>query len=91
MISLEAARLIRESHTPEHQDGNGYNRCALCSYVRHPCETWELADDLVTLLEQGADRIRVGCPNCVDRAAAIPALRCMVCGTGFYDCEADRD
>lgn len=90
MITLERAQLVRKMHTPEHQDGNGYNRCALCSYVRHPCEVWELADDLVTLLERGGDHARIGCPQCVDRAAAIPTLRCMVCGTGFYDEGADQ-
>lgn len=28
-------------------------RCAVCNYTRHPCAVFELADDVLTYLDQG--------------------------------------
>ena len=30
-------------------------RCAVCNYTRHPCTVFELADDVLTYLDQGRD------------------------------------
>jgi len=44
------ARSIVRDHDPANQD-HKYDRCALCGFVRHPCETYELADSVLELLD----------------------------------------
>ena len=44
----EWAYSVRAAHDPETQ-GHGYERCSLCSYTRHPCEAFELADTVIAL------------------------------------------
>jgi len=44
---------VRRDHDPAQQTDNGYERCALCNYSRHPCTTFELADAVLTFLDQG--------------------------------------
>lgn len=39
---------VRAQHDPAVQE-NGYDRCALCHYTRHPCDTYELADTVIAL------------------------------------------
>ena len=46
------AQSIADRHTPANQVGNNYQRCALCSYVRHPCDTYEMAAWVITLLDR---------------------------------------
>lgn len=41
------------SHTPGNQEGNGYQRCALCHYTRHPCDVYDLATAVLWLLDEG--------------------------------------
>lgn len=41
-------------HDPDKQEDNRpANRCARCNFVRHPCETFELAEAVLTLLDDG--------------------------------------
>ena len=40
-------------HTPAQQTDNPYDRCALCSYTRHPCEVHDLASAVLSLLDEG--------------------------------------
>lgn len=42
----------RDQHTPEMQDGNPYERCALCHYTRHPCDVYDLANAVIGLLDR---------------------------------------
>lgn len=46
----EYARSVLDHHDPEQQDSNGYERCAECHYTRHPCEVFEMASAVLTLL-----------------------------------------
>jgi hypothetical protein len=48
--ALEEQRL----HDPKLQEGNGYDRCEHCHYVRHPCSVHELATIVLELLDRGA-------------------------------------
>lgn len=41
----------RDRHDPAHQEGNGYERCALCHYTRHPCDVNDLASMVLALLD----------------------------------------
>ena len=41
-----------DRHTPAKQEGNGYNRCELCHYTRHPCDVYDLAAAVLRLLEE---------------------------------------
>lgn len=36
-------RFLRNAHDPALQEGNAYERCALCHYTRHPCDVHDLA------------------------------------------------
>ena len=45
------ARGVRDEHDPAQQD-HGYERCEHCNYVRHPCDSYELADLLIKALEK---------------------------------------
>ena len=45
-LAIEA----QQAHDPAQQVDNGYERCALCSYTRHPCDVYELATIVLTLL-----------------------------------------
>lgn len=40
---------MRRRHNPRHQEGNGYDRCALCDYTRHPCDVHDLCTDWLEL------------------------------------------
>jgi hypothetical protein len=40
-------------HDPKQQEGNGYDRCEHCHYTRHPCDVYELAQIVLTLLDRG--------------------------------------
>lgn len=42
----------RDAHTPENQEHNGYERCALCHYTRHPCSVHDLASMVLALLDR---------------------------------------
>jgi hypothetical protein len=46
------ALAIRTAHDPEHQDDNGYERCAICHFTRHPCDAFDMADQVLGLLNQ---------------------------------------
>jgi hypothetical protein len=46
------ALAIRTAHDPEHQKDNGYERCALCHFTRHPCDAFDMADQVLTLLNR---------------------------------------
>jgi len=39
-------------HDPTAQQ-NGYQRCELCHYTRHPCEVYDLATTVLALLDEG--------------------------------------
>jgi hypothetical protein len=43
----------QRQHDPQHQPQNGYLRCALCSYTRHPCDVYDLATSVLWLLDEG--------------------------------------
>ena len=43
------------SHTPANQENNGYERCALCHYTRHPCDVYDLAAAVLRLLDRPAE------------------------------------
>lgn len=38
-------------HTPANQEGNSYDRCALCSYTRFPCTCYDMAEIALEALE----------------------------------------
>jgi hypothetical protein len=40
-----------EEHNPKNQNHN-YDRCCLCDFTRHPCETFELAEAILSLLKE---------------------------------------
>ena len=46
------ARAAKAHHTPTEQDDNPYERCALCHYTRHPCDVYDLAAAVLTLLDR---------------------------------------
>lgn len=48
----EHATAVMDAHDPSKQEGNSYERCALCSYTRHPCDTYDLAASVVALLNR---------------------------------------
>ena len=41
-----------DRHTPANQENNGYERCALCHYTRHPCDVYDLAAAVLRLLDK---------------------------------------
>ena len=41
-----------DRHTPANQENNGYERCALCHYTRHPCDVYDLAAAVLRLLNR---------------------------------------
>jgi hypothetical protein len=43
----------RDAHDPTKQPDNGYMRCALCHYTRHPCDAYDMADIVLRLLDRG--------------------------------------
>lgn len=51
LLALE----IRTAHDPTTQ-ANGYARCELCHYTRHPCDAFEMADGVLSLLDDLASR-----------------------------------
>jgi len=63
----EWATAIRDQHDP-HKQQNGYERCQLCGFTRHPCDTYELASEVLRLLgEQAMIKLSCGrCPICGD-------------------------
>jgi hypothetical protein len=61
------AEEARRMHDPANQVDTYAGRCSLCSYTRHPCEIYDLADEVVGLL----DRLRMHePPDRFDRDAA---------------------
>jgi hypothetical protein len=64
------AESVRRQHDPRNQDHH-YERCELCGFTRHPCVTYELADEVIKLLDRldatsvgfSSDRVFV-CPRC---------------------------
>ena len=47
------ALAIRTAHDPEHQGDDAWpERCALCHYTRHPCDTYDMADQVLALLDR---------------------------------------
>ena len=42
---------VQRDHDPAHQP-HTYPRCQLCGFVRHPCDTYELAGSVVELLDR---------------------------------------
>lgn len=51
----EYATNVRDAHDATKQD-HGYERCELCGYTRHPCETFDMASAVLVLLDKAADR-----------------------------------
>lgn len=49
-LRMFATYMLNE-HTPSGQ-GHSYNRCALCGYTRHPCDTYDLAAHVLALLDR---------------------------------------
>jgi len=45
------ATAVLGAHDPELQPDNGYLRCALCHYTRHPCDAYAMAAAVLVLLE----------------------------------------
>lgn len=43
-------------HDPAQQTNGWPGRCALCSYTRWPCSTWELATAVLELMGERDDR-----------------------------------
>jgi hypothetical protein len=44
---------MRRAHDPAQQGDDAWpGRCAQCSYCRHPCVTFELADGVLSLLDE---------------------------------------
>jgi len=41
-----------DRHTPANQEHNGYERCALCHFTRHPCDVYDLAAAVLRLLDR---------------------------------------
>lgn len=50
-IRVEALA-VRDAHDPAQQVDNGYERCALCHYTRHPCDAYDMADTVLRLLDR---------------------------------------
>ena len=46
------ARAVLNEHDPNQQPDNAYERCALCHYTRHPCDPYDLAAAVLTLLDR---------------------------------------
>ena len=44
------AEAVLANHDPTLQDDNGYMRCALCHYTSHPCDAYDMADQVLKLL-----------------------------------------
>ena len=44
------AAFMVKAHDPAHQNGNMYERCALCNYTRHPCDCYDMAAAVLRLL-----------------------------------------
>ena len=42
---------IMHQHNPDNQRHN-YERCELCGFTRHPCDLYDLAEDLLALLDE---------------------------------------
>lgn len=51
-LTRENAVYQRDAHNPSKQPDNPYDRCALCQYTRHPCDTFDLATDWLRLYDQ---------------------------------------
>lgn len=47
----------RDQHDPSKQDDNPYERCALCHYTSHPCEVYELVDEVLAAADE-IERLR---------------------------------
>lgn len=46
------AESVRDAHDPTMQVGNDYKeRCELCSFTRHPCDPYDMADTVLHLLD----------------------------------------
>jgi len=48
----EFAQAMLTSHDPANQEDNGYERCALCHFTRHPCDVYDLAAAVLRLLDR---------------------------------------
>jgi hypothetical protein len=46
------AQFELDRHDPANQEGNGYERCELCHYTRHPCDVYDLAAGVLRLLDR---------------------------------------
>lgn len=46
------AAFAQRQHDPKFQR-NGYDRCEHCHYTRHPCDVYDLATMVLTLLDEG--------------------------------------
>ena len=44
---------VQKAHDPDQQPDNGYMRCALCHYTRHPCDAYDMATTVLMLLDEG--------------------------------------
>ncbi len=44
------AQAVKDAHDPAQQPDNGYERCALCHYTRHPCDAYDMANAALVLL-----------------------------------------
>jgi hypothetical protein len=44
---------LQSAHDPSQQPDNGYERCAVCHYTRHPCDVFDLASCVLWLLDDG--------------------------------------
>lgn len=42
---------VQRAHDPAKQE-HPYSRCALCGFTRHPCDVYELAEELLGRLPQ---------------------------------------
>lgn len=51
IFGLKDMKTLRDEHNPANQDGHGYERCELCHYTRHPCDTYDLASDWIAMRE----------------------------------------
>ena len=45
------AQATRDFHDPAMQE-HAYARCERCGFTRHPCDTYDLADSVITLLNR---------------------------------------
>jgi hypothetical protein len=43
---------IRDQHDPTQQSHSYQGRCAECGFVRHPCDTYEMAAAVLRLLDR---------------------------------------